>query len=474
MLPQCNKPDASDISALLWPALIAFVVAAFSPSILGDGDSWWHVAAGQWMLDHRTLPRVDLFSYTYAGRAWYAHEWLSEVLYAAAFRAAGWSGVVVLAAGAFAATIGLVHQRVRRFVSPVSALVATVLLFACIGPSLLARPHLLALPCLAAWTGALLDARTRQAAPHPAWLLLIVVWANLHGSVLLGVALIGPFALEAVIEADTNRFKALRDWGGFGIAAALAMVLTPYGIDGAIFLVKLTQMASLARIVEWMPPKFSGFEGTELLLFTGLFLFSYRQVRLPILRLLLLLALTHMALQHQRHQMILAIIGILLCCEAPALQANRPGQHRARSGRWYPALAMIGLLIVTGVRLWMPVTIRESATAPIQAFAHVPIAYRQLPVLNDYGAGGYLIAQGVKPYIDGRTDLYGDAFLKRYYAILDGKPGALEQAIKDYRIAWTILPPGAATLPLLDKLPGWRRIYGDKFAVVHVRALPAQ
>ena len=71
--------------------------------------------------------------------------------------------------------------------------------------NLLARPHVLALPLAAAWGAGIIAARDRGRAP-PLWLAaLMLVWANMHGGYIFGLVLMGPFALEAVIEAPTER-----------------------------------------------------------------------------------------------------------------------------------------------------------------------------------------------------------------------------------------------------------------------------
>jgi hypothetical protein len=91
------------------------------------------------------------------------------------------------------------------------------------------------------------------------------------------------------------------------------------------------------------------------------------------------------------------------------------------------------------------------------------------PVLNDYGFGGYLIFSGIPTFIDGRTDMYGDAFIKRDIEAVSGVTGGLPALLKDYRIAWTLFPPDSPAVAQLDHLPGWHRLYADDIAVVHVR-----
>jgi hypothetical protein len=88
-------------------AIFLFMLAAFSPQVLGDGDTWSHVATGEWIIAHGAAPRADPFSHSMPGAPWNAHEWLSEVLLALPFRLGGWSGVVLLTAAA-AATAALI------------------------------------------------------------------------------------------------------------------------------------------------------------------------------------------------------------------------------------------------------------------------------------------------------------------------------------------------------------------------------
>src|ERR1044071_5644501 len=97
-----REPAAINFAA--FAALGAFALAGFAPQIFHDGDTWWHLAAGRWMLAHQAVPAHDLFSFSFAGQPWTAHEWLAEVLMALAFGAATWSGLHILFGLAFGAT----------------------------------------------------------------------------------------------------------------------------------------------------------------------------------------------------------------------------------------------------------------------------------------------------------------------------------------------------------------------------------
>src|ERR1700761_3743549 len=90
LMSQENSPGLSG-SALfaLTAGLAGFAVAAFAPQLFNDGDTYWPISAGQWMLAHHAVLRADPFSYTLAGAAWNAQEWLSEILMALVWRAGG-------------------------------------------------------------------------------------------------------------------------------------------------------------------------------------------------------------------------------------------------------------------------------------------------------------------------------------------------------------------------------------------------
>lgn len=449
-------------------ALLAMATVLFLPSVLNDGDTYWHLAAGEWMLAHAQVLHSDVFSFTWLGRPWQAHEWLSEAAMALAFRAGGWSGLLALFAVALAGAFALLAWRASRHLSPIGLLAVLYLAFAVMAPSLLVRPHLLVLPVLALWTIELL--RAREAGRRPGlWLApLMVLWANLHGSFVFGFVVLAPLALEAVLAAPQARWKTLRDWGAVGALCGAAVLLTPQGVEGVIHPLRIMSMGQLNAIVEWRPANFSELTPFELALLVTLFVCLHYGVRVPILRLVLLVFVLHMALQHQRHQIVLAVLAPLLLAE-PLGRAM--GRAPAAGRRLMPYILGLGVLggALVAVRLAVPVTRTDSQTSPVTALSHVPTSVTNRPVLNSYGFGGYLIFRGVRPFIDGRADMYGDAFFARHQSLMLGRQPGLDKALADYRIAWTIVTPGEPLARAMDAKPGWRRLYADRYAVVHVR-----
>jgi len=450
-------------------ALLAFALCAFSPAVLNDGDTWSHVATGNWILDHRAVPHVDPFTFSFAGAPWTAHEWLSEVLLALAWRGAGWGGVTLITGAAAGAAMYLLMRRVARDLTGPALVVVAALAFALLAPSFLARPHMLAFPILALWSEALLDAREKNRAPPLALAALMALWANLHGGFAFGLALIALFAAEALWEAPAEaRLNVFRDWVLFGLVSLGAALLTPFGVEGLLFPLKLLDVAALAQINEWQPEDFAHPNAMEFALLALIGLALVKPVRLAPMRVLLLVGLIHMSLQHIRHEMLLATIAPMLLAKpiANALDAHAPSVRLAPK-LIAGALALAALLM--GARLALPIARGDSATSPKRALEAVPAALRDKPMLNSYAFGGYFIFEGLRPFIDGRADMFGDAFLGAYSRLLGGDAESVEDVLKRHDIAWTIFAPGQKIVARLDHEPGWKRLYADKFAVVHVR-----
>ena len=348
------------------------------------------------------------------------------------------------------------------------AVLALVLAAGCLAPGLLLRPHLFVLPLLVLWASALLEARARRGSPPLAWAALILVWANAHASVVFALALIAPFALEALIAARAEPWPVLRGWGLFAAVCLAAALLTPFGVDGLLFPLRVGRMASLDTIVEWRALDVRTLQPALIAMGAALFALLWRGAPLSVPRLVLLLALVQMTLAHQRHQGLLAIVGCLVVAEALGRAPSAAPADRA----WRPALAvaLLAALSLGALRLAHPIVRQDSPVSPVSALAGVPASLRRLPVLNDYGMGGYLIFSGVRPFIDGRTDMYGDAFDRPYTAAMGGDRAALDGLLARYKVAWTLLQPASPAVKLLDSNPQWRRIYTGPVAVIHVRA----
>lgn len=465
------------LSLPVWVFVLAFLATLVTArSILTDQDPFLHVAAGNWIIAHRAVPYRDLFSFSTAGAPWVAHEWLSEVVLAAVYDLAGWGGLVALAALVFAATLAALLAMLLRYLPPMPALLGVIGAFGLAIGHLHVRPHIFGLPLLVVWLGALVAARQDERAPPPAYALLMLLWANLHGGFILGLGLAALFAGEALFEANDRAsfLGAARGWGVFLVLAILAGLVTPNGATGLLFPVRVMQMPfAMATINEWKSPDFQYPQPLEIWLLLAILGALISGLRLPVTRVAIFLLLLHEALAHRRLGEIFGLAAPLLF--APALAPQLRGtafaalDHRLDAGGgpsrplgW--GIAAIVVLAATAVTLRVGISNENQVFAPTAAVEFAKAHRLTGRVFNDREFGGYLIFSGIAPFIDGRADMYGDDFMQRA-----ATPGELPGLLQQYAIAWTLIEPQDARVALLDHLAGWQRVYADDIAVIHVR-----
>ncbi|NOJ46781.1 hypothetical protein [Bradyrhizobium archetypum] len=464
----------SHVPAWLWLGIGVYALALINGrTLLGDSDTYWQIAVGQWILDHNAFPRVDFYSFTKAGEPWISSSWLSQVLLAASYNLAGWAGPIALAAACIAVTFAMLTrilgQRIPAFLAIAVTLAALLLSL----HHLLARPHVLVLPVMLAWAYGLLSASERGSAPS-LWLLpLIALWANLHGGFVFGLILVGACALDALWNADRARHKTpVLRWAAFGFAALAACCVTPYGWGSILAARKILDLGELLHLIyEWMPADFSKFGMFEMSILGLIAGALYGGVKLSPPRIALVLGLLHMALAHIRNIEIFALLLPIVVLAPVASQfALRPAWG-ARSAA--PAGVMAAVMLLLGGWTWLlaaNTTFAPSEGHSPAAAVEALKAHHPKRVLNDLPFGGYLIWRQIPVFVDGRAELYGEAFDMAYYRALQLKDvNQFVDILKTWDIDAVLLTPRTPAVGLLDNIGGWRRAYADETAVLHVR-----
>lgn len=472
--------------------LILLLLAAISvfkrEALLGDPDTGWHIATGAWIWAHGAFPEIDPFSHTFSGQPWIAKEWLSQLLFYAAYALAGWNGVVLLAVVAIAGGAGALYWVLSEDLNPIHAALACVLAVMLASSGFVARPHLLTLPLLVLWTACLFRASRNLRAPHYGWLLLLMLWANLHAAFTMGLLIAGSAFLDFLERARLSQKRELHKWIGFLLLCPLVTLLHPYGWKAllATWFV-LGPNEAVPMIGEWQPftaPNEPVYEGVLLGLLFGALATGFR---LGVAKALLLALLLHLFLTHLRFSFYaFAVLPILLAPELarrfPRLSAAAwstaprdalEAAIGANAGRAVAlaAAAFALLLVLQGFILPTAPPRSLSTEAALRSVKRMGITGN---VMNHYDFGGPLVLSGIRTFIDGRSDqLFLGGFARSYMTGPDTEQG-MKDVLAKYDIRWTIFPPGDPRVALLDKLKGWRRAFADEFAVVHhVEVKPA-
>jgi hypothetical protein len=376
-----------------------------------------------------------------------------------AFGAGGWAALTALFATVIAMTLTLVARELVRWLPIRFALLGLAGIAAVLAPFMLARPHVLTWPILVLWVSALIRARDRHRAPPLLWAALMILWANLHASYLMGLAIAAAFALEALLQ-ERDRRRVIIEWGAFGLLSAALAFVTPHGIQGFLYPLQVSGMKTLPLIQEWRSSRLPD----DLLFFVMLAIVAIATIlrgrELGLVRLVLLAGLALMAVLHSRHQPLFVLVSALVL--RPTIRRK---ESEGKALVWLvPVIAAAAL-----IRAAWPETRADSATYPESALSAIPPELRTQPIFNSYSFGGPLILNGIRPYIDGRADMYGDAFTADHNAIVLGNRPLFDRAVQRFGVRWTMLQPGSPLIAVLDHDTRWRRVYADRWAVVHVR-----
>lgn len=247
----------------LWTFLaIALPVLASLLASLSAVDLAYHLRAGDEIMRTGAIPRVDTWTFTAEGLPWFDQQWGSQVILSIVHRIGGWTGLAL----ARAALVGVIFGAVlviglRRGMPPRNAALLTLGAFAVAAPALAMRPQLLGMACFAMLLLLVSDRRRR---PVLLWSipLLVIVWANVHGSFFLAPLVLALAWLEDVAE----RSAAARQTLLVALVSAAAACVTPFGPAVWGYAVGLSTNPEVTRrITEWQPTTIR--DGTGILFF---------------------------------------------------------------------------------------------------------------------------------------------------------------------------------------------------------------
>jgi hypothetical protein len=230
--------------AVALPTLAALVASL--PSV----DLAYHLRAGGEILATRAIPTADTWTFTAAGLPWTDQQWGSQVVLAAVHQLGGWTGLVVLRALLVAVIFGCLLEIGRRRglglrLSAWLALAAFIVSAAALG----LRPQLLGMALFAVVLLLVVD---RRAHPGRLWAipLIVLAWANVHGSFFLGPLVLGLAWLEDLHDRVERPYRALLVAG----MSAVAACITPFGPAVWAYAVGLSMNPEVTRrITEWQP-----------------------------------------------------------------------------------------------------------------------------------------------------------------------------------------------------------------------------
>jgi len=487
-------PQPSLFRRWLVPSLLdvffgALLVSAFAypqglRSLLSDGDTGWHIRAGELILKTGRVPVADPFSFSRPGKPWFAWEWLADVVFAEIWRWRGVAAVASLAGVTLAlAATALLARILRRGCGLWIGLGAAMAAVSASSIHYLARPHVFSILfyTLALW----LLAEDRLQRGPLLWLLVpfTAVWTNLHAGY---VAWLGTLGLLLLLCAAQRDWRDTRRYGTLAILCSIATLLNPYGWNLHLHIVRYLNSAWIVdHVQEFQSPQIrsEGMVVFALLLLTTLMVAS----RADRFEALLVLVWGFLALRSARHVPFFAIAAApVLASRVAACWAQlvlRTGGRsplrifwevaqefgrRPRVTVWLPVSAAV--VMGAGPSVGFPETVFPVLAVERNLRRFVPAAAMPRVLTSDQWAD-YLIFRlypQQRVFFDGRSDFFGPAIGSDYRKLFAGER-PWRELLDRYRFDLALLPLDWALSTALDREPEWRLVYQDSVAVLYAR-----
>jgi hypothetical protein len=451
---------------------LLFVAVGFAACLtVAQADTFWSLRAGQdlWRTGH--VPLVDTYSYTAAGRPWPNHEWLWQAAAYPLYRAGGFPLLTAAAAAALVAAVALVYRSMvggasTRFVLlllaiPLSSIVWTL------------RPQVVSLLALVALLALLVADRPRGLPP------LFLLWANVHGGVAIGGAVLAVAAAVALLRA---RGAAATDLDGrrarrLALAlplCALATCATPLGFGIFRFVFESEARLRAARVSEWMALSTGPVLSTAFWVLATAFLVllarSWPRLRTApwgdwaaVAVALTLLPLAARSARHMGSWLLVAPVAASRLLGPDFRWRRAP----ADASPDHPALnavivAVLGAAAVGAVAVIWALPLPRLGWRPVPEGALVAVRACSGPLYNHYDQGGYLVwLLPERPvFIDNRQDPYPLELVLEQNEVESGRRAPLPLLAR-YGVRCSFLSTTSPTVAALTEA-GWRTTFRDR------------
>lgn len=463
--------------AVLLPAAASLLAVVLSTDIA------FHLRSGAWMIEAGAVLDEDIFTFTAAGEPWLNQQWAASIVFAAVHDASGWLGLLLLRAALIGATFGLVFLACRGTgASRMVAALVTLGAFVVAATNLALRAQLFGVLCFAA-VMAILMWRRRYPWALALIPLLMVAWANTHGSFFIGWAAIGL----ALLEDLSARRRLAAATLAVGILSVLATLVTPWGIELWVYVVELSSDPVIASLVsEWQAPTLSSATGifffASVALVAVLLLHRGRVISwLEILWLAGLVLLSLMAARNVMWWAIGAAPVVAMLLNGLEVRGRRVGDPAFDEPRGVGYTAIAGLLLVLTVAvvpfyrpsdpLFGPEGVVQQAPREVTAtLIEVAGPGDRLLAEQRWGSWFEYALPDVPVMVDTRIELFDAAVWSDYLAVVGGRADWAE-ILDGWGVTAVAVAAGDSDLvPFISADPEWELLHEDEEGVVFARA----
>ncbi len=466
------------IPVILFPALFLLTIAKMI-----DTDLWFHMKAGQVISETGSFIYKDIFSFTAAGRDWFYHEWLFGVISYYVYSIFGVNGLILGKATLLTLTFLIIYKCMR--LRGANHYLSSFILFIAVLAArfrFTERPHVFKFLFVAAFIYFLDLYRLKE--KNHLWLLpvLQLLWTNIHGSFILGPAIIAIYLFLEVVSWKRRELKALAT---ILVLTSAVTLINPYGFKLLFFSLGFGEKAVLTSISEWEPTRLKDFYGAFGLLFVaGVSSFAAKYKKIDLADLLLFGLFAYLSIKAIRFTALfsLATAPVLagnIQCTVSAFKCFNTWATRRIASTAFVMIAIIGSLFVHEIKRnpLLVFGLGQGAAFPQKAVEFIKQHEIHGNMYNSYAFGGYLVWSfhpERKVFVDGRAEVYDKEFQESFISGVSINKWI--EAVNRYDINYAVIAYSAGGLDLIGKWiskdTNWVLIYWDDAARVYVRDTP--
>ena len=468
-----------------WPWLLGAVSLALAVNVMSSrylfADSFYDLYSGRYIVQHG-IPHRNVVTLASHGAPWIDQQWLAQAVYYGAWTVGGYRALAALSAVLVTSGFALLALlMLRRGVPPTRVFAWTLAaVVVCLG-NIVIRAQSFAYPLIALTLWLILEDDRAPRLRARTWLVvpLLVLWANTHGSALLGAGLVVAYAGYRIAKALARRSRGpIPPYAALGVVAAGTVVCTPYGTGVIRYYASMIGNPALTHnVLEWAPPNPMyavswGFFALVLVTLTAVAVAWRRGVRPDPLLCGLAIILLALALTAIRNQAWFGFGGSLLAADTLA----RSGGQVAVLGRAFrrvvagalAALAVLslGALAVTPARQFESLIPRRA----IDVAAAMAEKNPAIHVLGDDWSGSPMLwlhpAMFGRVAFDARFEQYSRSDISAYADFVWVQGPRWQRVMHGYDLVVVSRRERPRLAAALRRLPGWRVVYNDRDGLV--------
>ena len=456
-----NKGQLLESLLILLTFILVFGLELhFKPA---NQDIWQHLKTGEYILKEKSIPRADIYSYTAFGNEWVTHEWLSQIIFYFFYFKFGMVSLIFLKAVIITLTFFILFKLIDKNKNSNLYLSLILIVFA----AFITRYHSYTRPHIFSWLFIAVLLFLLQKKLYAYIPLLTLIWANTHGSVLLGLAITAVYLGERIILKRQARL----------IYVLIISFLTPLANPSTykVFLLPLQLLKFSAYIKEWKPFPANSWWFIFYFMFVLItiisFIIAYKSERkLRIAELAIFLLFAYLGFSSKRSLAVsVIVIAPILANKLGMLLKDRLKRNLLKDAVFSLVIAALIVFSTTNLNAFnLKVSLEEYPANAVQFIKEKNITGN---MYNDYGFGPFILFSlypDYKVFIDTRAEVYGEKMIKDYYYIRYALEH-WEKLAESYNISFFVIQHEPEIENALYNSKNWKLVYYDNLASIYLK-----